>query len=232
MRSGWAGTCPGSSSGVVVLAAPLVLCCRGRSSLPACLAKGRAAACWMELKGCLFRQGCCSGLCCSGLCMRLGLPSALGACWEGGSGAGVLWLHLWSPRAGSGNTSCPHPVQAGGVTWAGWPREVLIKSEMIPFYKSRGLSEQGAVARGARQPLSACRGRLLRALLPVWATAGVWDGGKGPRTPPAHAQFPRVLIPGQLSGLAEPCAAMQGDPSSMSASGQALVGKPRCPAPV
>lgn len=52
--------CPQTSLGTVVLTALLVLRCRGRSSLLACLARGRAAACWMGLKGCLFGQGCCS----------------------------------------------------------------------------------------------------------------------------------------------------------------------------
>jgi len=75
------------------------------------------------------------------------------------------------------------------VTWASRPREVLIKSGMTPFYKSSGLSERGAAAPGALQPLAATRGWLPRALSPGWA------GGKGLRRPPAPAQFTPAHIP-------------------------------------
>lgn len=99
------------------------------------------------------------------------------------------------------------------MTWASWPQEVLIKSEIIPSRKSRGLSEQGAAAPGARQPLGACRGRLLRALSSVWAAAGPWGGGKGLKRPPA--QFPPALIPAgswASVGAHGACAVVPGGP--------------------
>lgn len=191
--SGWAGR---SSSGAVVLAAPLVLRCRGRSSLPPVCLLDRA-------QGLPVQAGLFCGSASVSVCLLHSEPPGKESriLWGGALGLGGLqWWHLWSLRTGSDDMSCPQLVQAGEVMWAGWPQRILIKSEIIPSYKSRGLCEQDAAAPGARQPLGACREWLLRALSPVWVTARTWGGGKRPRRPPCPCSVPSCSYPGRGLG--------------------------------